>query len=147
MPYVVDRRRTPGGDTRYRPASGKDYRFQKHHKQLLGSDLELRKDFDNISKILQEKFNNIIEKIKIQHEQTKHLSDKELGLYLKSRKGDIEERIRNTVFLVRKKDLLTEVYVGGSKMRKTVFKMFKPVGNVLENFVPSSAMNRFDTEG
>ena len=75
------------------------------------------------------------------------MTDKELGLYLKSRKGDIEEAIRNTVFLVRKKNLLTEVYVGGSKMRKTVFKMFKPSGNVLAGFIPSSAMNRFDIEG
>jgi len=105
---------------------------------------ELRRDFDNITDILQKKFDDIIEKIKIQHEQTKHLSDKELGLYLKSRKGDMEEVIRNTVFLVRKKNLLTEAYVGGSQMRKTVFKMFQPKGNVLEGFVPSIAMNRFE---
>lgn len=105
---------------------------------------ELRKDFDNITNILQKKFDDIIEKIKIQHEQTKHMSDKELGLYLKSRKGDLEEAIRNTVFLVRKKNLLTEVYVSGSKMRKTVFNLFKPIGNKLEGFVPSNAMNRFE---
>jgi len=105
---------------------------------------ELRRDFDNITDILQKKFDDIIEKIKIQHEQTKHLSDKELGLYLKSRKGDLEEVIRNTIFLVRKKNLLTEVYVSGSKMRKTVFKMFQPKGNILDGFTPSNAMNRFE---
>jgi len=58
----------------------------------------------------------------------------------------MNEVVRNTVFLVRKKNLLEEAYVGGSSMRKTVFKMFKPKGNKLVGYVPTNVMNRFDQQ-
>jgi len=107
---------------------------------------ELRKDFDNITTILQDKFDIFIGKIEKEHEKTKDLSDKELGLLLKSLKGEIDETIRSTLFLVRKKDLLVESKVGGSSMRKRVFNMFKPKANKLAGYVPTSAMNRFDEQ-
>ena len=105
---------------------------------------ELLVDFDSMRKILQAKFDSFMSQIEAEHERTKHMSDKELGLSLKERKGDMNEVVRNTVFLVRKKNLLEEAYVGGSGMRETVFKMFKPKANKLVGYVPTNVMNRFD---
>ena len=107
---------------------------------------ELRLDFDNIRKILEDKFHDFMKKIRKEHENTKDKTDKELGLWLKTSRGYMDEGVRNSLFLVRKKNLLHEAYVDGSKMRARVFKMFRPDGDNLEGYVPSNAMNRFETE-
>jgi len=104
---------------------------------------EMLKDFDTIRNILQEKFDNAMKKITDAHERTKNLSDKELGLLLKNEEIGEDRIIRTMLFLVRKKNLIEEAMRPKSKARKQIFNLFKPCGNVLEGYVPTSAMNRF----
>jgi len=105
---------------------------------------EMRKDFNAIADILQEKFEDIVYKLTKAHDETKHLSDKELGLMLKHEPIGEDRVIRTMLFLVRKKNLLNDVMRPKSKGRKQIFKLFKPKGNHLKGYVPTNAMNRFD---
>lgn len=110
---------------------------------------EHQKDFDNIRALLQMKFDDYVKTIKYFYEDTKKLSDKDLGLKLKHGLSDTPKIAKAFIFACRKKDFLTEVYEASDKQghaRKALFEMFRPTGNVLEGFVPSSAMNRFDEE-
>lgn len=100
---------------------------------------EMLSDFDQIHSILKKKFNTIMKEVDETYGKISHLSDKDLGLWIKDNRSEIS----NLLFLVRKKNLLTEAYRGNSKMRKRVFNMFRPVGNVLEEYTPSTIMNRF----
>ena len=104
---------------------------------------ELRTDFDNIRSLIDEKFEKVIIEIKEAHEQTKHMSDKELGLALKN--GELGQSVilRTMLFLVRKKDLLVEAYKGGTNMRKSVYKLFRPTNDKLPGYVPTTSMNRY----
>ena len=106
---------------------------------------EHRKDFDQIVDLLQNKFDAYVKIIKDFYEATNTLSDKELGLFLK---GCSDLAIaKNFVFACRKKNFLTEVYETPGKQvhpRNALFETFRPTANVLEGFVPSSAMNRFE---
>ncbi len=103
---------------------------------------EIRKDFDSIVSIFAVKKELFIEKVKTAYEATKHLSDKELGLALKNGLG-YDKDVCNALFLVRKKDLLKQVEIGNSACRKYVFGTFKPKGNKLLGYVPSTSINRF----
>jgi len=107
---------------------------------------ELRQDLENIVAILSKKFDDIMAKIKVEHENAQTLTDKELGLLLKSRKGQMDEEIRNMIFLCRKKDLLIQAYIGGTECRKKVFGLFYPRGNKLQGYMASNSMNRLSEE-
>ena len=100
---------------------------------------EMLSDFDQIHDILKNKFYDIVEEVDETYDKLSHLSDKDLGLWIKEN----PERINNLLFLVRKKNLLIDAFHGGSKMRKRIFEMFRPTGNVLEEYTPSTIMNRF----
>lgn len=104
---------------------------------------EILKDFDTIVSIYNGKLEKLLAAVQTAHEQTKHLSDKECGLLL-SEKFEKESVERSFIFPCRKMDFLNEVHVAGSVMRKKAFNFFKPRSNVLEGYVPSTAMNRFD---
>ena len=108
---------------------------------------EHQKDFDNIIGLLQKQFDDNIKIIKDFYEDTKILTDKELGLKLKSGFSDTPKVAKTFVFACRKKDFLFEVYETPGKQvhpRNALFETFRPTANVLEGFVPSSAMNRFE---
>jgi len=100
---------------------------------------EMLSDFDQIYNILKNKFYDIIEEVDDTYGELSHLSDKDLGLWIKDHPG----RISSLLFLVRKKNLMTDAYRGGSKMRKRIFNMFRPTGNVLKEYTPSTIINRF----
>jgi RNA ligase len=111
---------------------------------------EHQRDFDKIRALLQDKFYDYIKVIKSFYEETKELSDKELGIKLKLNHYHLTPKIARTfVFACRKKNFLSEVYEipnGQKYARRTLFETFRPTGNILEGFEQSSAMNRFDTE-
>ena len=82
-------------------------------------------------------------------EQRKDLSDKDIGLTFKDGKwsdgSPISEVDRKFIFLARRNDIRKELSEGG-KIRETILKFIKPKGNVLEGYVPSKAINRFQEE-
>ena len=111
---------------------------------------EHRKDFDQIRERLQERFDVHLEKINLFNELTKDLSDRELGLKLSDNYFPfISKTAKTFVFACRKKNFLKEVHMAPDNVkhaRRALFDKFRPTGNILEGFVPSSAMNRFDEE-
>lgn len=104
---------------------------------------EIRNDYDTLVSIFSAKKEIFVEKMRVAHDLTKHLSDKELGLALKNNTIGQDEDIRNSLFLVRKKDLLIQANVGGSACRRRVFGTFKPNGNKLPGYQSSNSINRF----
>jgi len=84
-----------------------------------------------------------------EYEKTKHLTDKELGLYIKEscsknyKGSDITPLGAQFLFLARKKDLFYEVYKGGTGLRKKVFNLFNPKANVLEGYSPGTFVKNF----
>ena len=110
---------------------------------------EHQRDFDNIRNLLQAKFDNYLKVIKDFYEDTKRISDRDLGLKLKSGFSDAPKIAKTFVFACRKKDFLNQVNEVPDNVkhaRRALFEKFRPTGNVLEGFVPSSAMNRFEEE-
>lgn len=148
------------------------------------SDLpeEIQKDFDQIVSILEAKEKAFWEDIKLVHERTKHMSDKDLGLLFQqngiSTKGLNFAKSVKYIFPYRKDGLsgYNQVFLlddNGIKMldengnkkfitmkegqekpsngvaseqRKSVFRLWKPEGNILEGYEPTNVMNRFTQE-
>jgi RNA ligase len=108
---------------------------------------EFHKDFDAIRKIFDDKINQIIKNLEKSVKVYKHWTDKELGLALNDKEQRIgfapEERV--FLFACRKSDFLKKALTEGAE-RDKLFKFFRPQANVLDNYVPSNAMNRFDSE-
>jgi RNA ligase len=114
---------------------------------------ELEKDFDNISSILMEKFNLFVKEVEFLYDKTKHLSDKELGLYLSAKPfRDVEfKESPNYIFVVRKGRFYgaldtTSLDASALISRKKMFNTFRPTANFLEGYKPSSVVNRFIEE-
>ncbi len=103
---------------------------------------EYRVDFNNLVKIINNNINVYFEEIKRDYEKTKDLTDKELGLRLKEFTG-ISGKF---LFDMRKIDFLNRVKVQGG-IRDKFFRIFRPTGNVLDGYVPTGALNRFNDEG
>lgn len=97
---------------------------------------EFATDFDAIVGILFDKKQSLQEQIAAFHQDTKDLSDKELGLKLPT----LPESVRKFIFRYRKDGW--KFLVGGSLTRATFFKQFRPTGNVLEGYRPSLAINK-----
>lgn len=113
---------------------------------MKGDDLEfIRKelpeeflvDFDNIVDIIGEHVTETRDLVRIEYLQTKHLSDKELGLMLPSLSDDV----RKFIFPYRKNN---GQFIG--KMREGIFRMHRPTSNRLEGYFPSSSMNRINED-
>ena len=118
--------------------------------EVIRKDLpkEHRKDFDLIRSLLQNTFDSHIIDIETLFHKTKDWSDKDVGLKLKSLDGH-SKVAKSFLFAVRKKNFLEEVYEAPNTVkhaRRALFEKFRPTGNVLEGFTPSSVMNRFDEE-
>lgn len=119
--------------------------------EVIRKDLpeEFHRDFDQIHGILRAKFNKTLEVIKEFYEETKGLTNKDLGLALQSGKYVDKSRIaRNCAFSCRREDFLKEAFEDPenkvSHPRRVIFESFRPTANVLEGFEPSSVMNRFE---
>ena len=103
---------------------------------------EFHIDFDNIVKILENTIDYIIYLIGSIYRETFYWSDKNLGEYINENSTRPELRF---LFPARKNNFLEEHKKPG-KARNSIFKTFRPTGNKLPGYVPSSVMNRFGKE-
>ena len=91
---------------------------------------EFWSDFDQILKILQNKIDIILQNVNKYVVLFASKTDKEVGLCL----NEIPEDVRLFIFSARK---------GWKKSSKqSLYRAVRPVGNVLENYVPSFAINK-----
>lgn len=104
---------------------------------------EFRRDFDTIYSILEEKSFAFQDQLAAAVKQTEHLSDKELGLQLQAREQSEVDRF---IFPARKQDFIAQMANPGTAARRKAFMTFRPTGNRLLGYEPSSAMNRFAAE-
>lgn len=108
---------------------------------------EILKDFDTIVKILNAEFNRICNGVFDRMIQYKDLSNKEIALLLNKEcmQHDLDYTITKFVFAARDGSFMNLVGKP-STIRRAVFDCFRPKGNVLAGYTPSSVLNRFDTE-
>jgi RNA ligase len=106
---------------------------------------EMLADFDNIVSILKDKLAATVQNIQLFYEQTKTMTDKELGIAIQSGQFDKNDVGVKFVFACRKEGFLDDIQNQG-RNRQRVFMTFRPTGNQLENYVPSTIMNRFQNE-
>lgn len=105
---------------------------------------EFLKDFDAIRDLLLDQFLVICNAIEDAVRLTRHMDDKTLGLWLPTQ-ATYPSNVAKWIFPARKKNLLIAVHRAGD-LRRRVFETFRPTGNRLEGYTPSSAMNRFAEE-
>lgn len=98
-----------------------------------------RKDFDRIRAALLEQFYSVLDQAEFWHKSLLNETDTECGKRLQETDDEIAKTL---VFPCRKWDLLNDAHVGGSRSRNSVFSFFKPKGNDLVGYEPTSAMNR-----
>lgn len=113
-----------------------DNLLHKDDMKLLRREIpeEFLKDFDNIVDLLMDniiKYHGLIFKT---YEQTKHLSDKELGLML----SDLPDEARSFVFPYRKNGQ----NFSDPKIHEGILRRIRPTGNYLEGYKASSIMDR-----
>lgn len=94
-------------------------------------------DYESIMHVINDKIMNIMAKTELLWEETKHLTDKEVGQQLNT----YPEDIRSFLFPRRKHGTIME-----GRTRETVFRSIRPTGNVLEGYTPSYAMKRVQTD-
>jgi RNA ligase len=90
-------------------------------------------DFDAITAMLQRRLDEVTARVAAAAAEAAHLSDKELGLRLRS----LDPQVRPFIFHWRKD--------GGrlaGRARDGLFRTVRPTGNVLEGYAPSYAMGR-----
>lgn len=104
---------------------------------------EYWRDMDAITEILTQKLSAFSEELREGLEEVAQLTDKELGLYLKSGEGKLSKLQSAFIFAARKQNLLETVEQPGMTRTK-VFKTFRPTGNKLEGYRPTNVMNRFE---
>ena len=97
---------------------------------------EFQLDYFNIKQILQDNFDCYLGKLELLHEDTKHLTNKELGLNIKK----IESPVKKFLFNYRRNP---NILFTPNLIRNSFFNIFKPKSNILDGYMPSSAMNRF----
>ena len=111
---------------------------------------ELEKDFDNIVFILQNNLKIFIEEVEVMYNNTKDMSDKKLGLYLSQHPeafdGGKYTSAKRYIFMRRKKRFYKELEDINSNIRRKVFNEFRPTGNNLKGYKPTSVVNRFFEE-
>jgi len=106
---------------------------------------EFGKDLDNIRGILFNKYKNLLEEIWQAYNATVEMSDCDLGMAIQSGKLPFSRMALSYVFPCRKGSFCGKVSKPG-KIRRSLFKRFRPTANVLEGYVPSTAINRFEEE-
>ena len=113
--------------------------------ELAKKDLpeEFKRDFEKIESILTEQLEKVLAGVEEAYKSTLDMEDKELGLFLQSPDNHLDPKVKRFIFPCRKGNFL-EVVRTRSKTRDRAFELFRPTGNVLEGFEPSTAMNRFE---
>lgn len=106
---------------------------------------EFRKDFEAIRGLLLTTFTQLTNMIMVAVGDTLGMDDKALGLWLTTQQT-IPPQVSRWIFPARKKKLLTVIHDPENVMRHRLFETFRPTGNVLPGYVPSSLLNRFVEE-
>jgi len=140
--------------SRVTPLAVWDMLLHKEDTEDIRKDLpeELCKDYDNILQLLKEVKDAVLDEIETLYEETKDLTDKELGLELQHQRISVYFLKRNFdktvsfVFMRRKRDFANIVNDVDSLMRRKIFNIFRPTSNVLAGYKPSNVMNRFNTQ-
>jgi RNA ligase len=105
---------------------------------------EMTRDFDTIRRLLQAQLDALVADLQSACDTTAHLTDKDLGLRLGTDPA-FSPAARKLLFMCRKARFFEHVHQPGDSRRKA-FQFFRPVGNRLPGYVPSDAMNRFQSE-
>ena len=90
-------------------------------------------DYDAITAMLQRRLDEVTAKVAAAAAEHAHLSDKELGLRLRT----LDPQVRQFIFHWRK--------AGGridGRARETLYRTVRPAGNVLAGYKPSYALGR-----
>lgn len=106
---------------------------------------EFRRDFDQIRGILNDKLDDALKKLQVLCEETKDLSDKQLGILLQQDENIRSHPVAKFIFAARKGEFFDKLE-NNRLTRDRFFDMFRPNSNRLEGYVPSSSMNRFEEE-
>jgi RNA ligase len=106
---------------------------------------ELHKDFDTIRSILLKSYNRVLNCIERLYQETKHMTDKELGLFLQTKpKFDgYAYNVYRYIFSYRKGTFYKDLEKTNSLTKRSIYNLFRPDFNKLEGYIPSSVMNRF----
>ena len=97
---------------------------------------EFQLDHLNIKQLLSDKFDYYVGQLYLLHMDTKHLTDKELGLKLKV----VKSPVKKFLFKYRQNP---NIFFKPSITRDFFFNLFKPKSNKLDGYTPTNAMNRF----
>jgi RNA ligase len=111
---------------------------------VAGNELEMRRelpeefwdDFDQIRSILKRNIDGIMSAIEAEAQKWTGVSDKELGLA----KNSIPEPTRSFLFSYRKG------LMEAPRTRQSLYRLIRPLGNVLDGYVASYAMKRASEE-
>ncbi|MBN2092235.1 2'-5' RNA ligase, partial [candidate division KSB1 bacterium] len=103
-------------------------------------------DFDLIVTILKQQFDAAVRTVADAVLFAQHMTDKELGMYINGADCHFPETAIRYIFPARKTDFFNLVNQPGL-LRKRFFNTFRPTGNVLDGYEPTSVMNRFEEDG
>lgn len=112
---------------------------------------EMRTDFIQIESLLTNALNQVLKDLADLHNRAKELSDKELGLELQKTnsfyfKGVKYPAVRNFIFSIRRGFFHKDFNLVGDLIRRKVFMQFRPDFNKLDGYIPSNAVNRFNSD-
>lgn len=102
---------------------------------------ELHRDFDAMSRLLQEAEATALRELEALATSVAHLSDADLGR--QQRELLAPHRTGRFVFPWRKGDFTRRYPQGGDVLRRGFFELFRPAGNVLPGYSPSDIVTRF----
>ena len=106
---------------------------------------EMLADFDAIRKLLEAKLEALVAEVLAAAERVAGMSDKELGLLLQREGHGYPGVVRDFLFSCRKGDFRAAAARPG-RVRAGLFGLFRPDGNRLEEYTPSTTMTRFREE-
>ena len=114
-------------------------------KKELPEEMEL--DFSTMVNIILQQLKDFVEEVEIMYENTKNLTDKELGLKLRDHPeafdGGKFPESKRYIYLMRNGKFYDAIENPQALTRRKIFNAFKPKANVLEGYVPSSIVSRF----
>ena len=110
-------------------------------------------DFDQLTDLLNQRLQAVLDDIMSTHLATTDLSNKDLGMLMRNDHG-LPEIGKQFVFQVRKYggffggflDAVIDGPCDRLSIRGRLFEIIRPSGNVLEGYTPSTVMNRFNVE-
>jgi len=112
---------------------------------------EMEADFDTISSLIYDRLKIFVEEVETIHNNTKSMTNKELGLYMRDHPEAFEggkfEESKKYIFLMRNEKFYESLRDYDSLSRRKIFNIFRPKANILSGYTPSSVVNRFVVSG